>query len=103
MGLPLIFPRNPLAYPGSRRPGFDPSHPAAPRLFSSPNILWGSAFVAGNQFQEYYNGSLGTISGSQPAYAIDGAIGPAGVFNNNANLTPSFTSTGSVNAVVAAI
>ncbi len=66
MGLPLLYRRNPLAFPG-RAPGFDPIHPAA----SSAVI---SAISSGGNFVNLINGNSGTLTGT-PTASIDGTIG----------------------------
>lgn len=69
MGLPRICRPNRLAFPGNRRPGFDPSHPASQKIRLA-------AIPAGNNFVNLLNAKIGSFPQSIPSAALFGSVGP---------------------------
>ena len=91
MGLPYIYRRGPLVFPG-RASGFDPSHVAAgsPRY----NQFLFSGVARGANFINLLNGSKGTLSGA-PVATISGNVGPASDMSvaNGGQITFPFNTT----------
>ena len=80
MGLPLLYRRSPLTFPGGR-PGFDPSHPAALGAYCS-------IVTPGGAFLNLLAGT--TYPPTTAAPIVDGLIGPAvnsTASNNGASTT----------------
>jgi len=77
--LPFAAPRNRLAYPAGRRPGFDPTHPASTGIYKGG----GSFTSVNNNFVNLLNGQACVLSATLPTPAILGGIGPCLEFNAN--------------------
>lgn len=85
MGLPLVFRRNPLAFPAGRSPGFDASHPASNGLLRKRGF---SAVPIGANFVNVIDGSPFTASNTTAAIR---AAGPCVKFSS---ATSACTQTG---------
>jgi hypothetical protein len=72
MGLPLIYRRSPLAFPG-RAPGFDQSHPAAASISIGNGF---SGIAVGSNIVSLLNDVPGTVTATVGS-TLDGHIGPA--------------------------
>lgn len=83
----LRIPRNPLAYPAGRAPGFNPSHVAG------SSVRFSGIATAGT-FYNLLNGRLGSVSGS-----VSGGIGQAGPFIQITSAIPSVQFTGGYSTV----
>ena len=96
----LIPFRKPLAFPGGR-PGFDPTHIAAPGTLLSAVISGKNALnVSPTTFA---SARVGTISGS-PTFGIDGVIGPnASGFSGSDYISFTSAAQTAVNGTMAAI
>jgi hypothetical protein len=80
----LLKPYNPLAYPGNRLPGFDPSHPASQSSYFS-------AISSGANFVNLKNGRPGVISGAGFSTSVFGQIGSVTVGDTSVGKKSSFS------------
>lgn len=85
MGLPLVYRRNPLIFPG-RQPGFDPSHPAAAGMAGGQSL---SLIPSGASFIDLLSGKACSVNGS-PTPGSYGGMGPtvySASSSNNCSIT----------------
>lgn len=77
--------RNPLAFPAGRKPGFDPTHPAAAGCRFS-------GIATANGFISLLNAAIGVQTGAS-TFSIDGALGPSVTTATSSYLTVTLPGT----------
>lgn len=83
-GIQRIYRRNPLAFPGGRNPGFDPSHIAAAGIAPGHGL---SAIASGANMLNLLTAAKGTINGTVTAKVVGNLGQTAGLNNAGSQLT----------------